>query len=96
MVNGDGASDADLLFDLGRALTKAEPKDPLKGHRHHFDAMSPHERPWDLERIRQEGRVQGERVLALWQALVDDVDEPQLDADASRESKMSKDRPASE
>ncbi len=70
MVNGEGLSDAGLLFALGTALKKAEPKDPLKGHAHHFDAMAPDRRPWDLERIRQEGRVQGERVLTIWHALV--------------------------
>ena len=76
---GNGASDAGLLFDLGTALKQAEPKDPLKGRSHRFDAMSPNDRPWDLERIRQEGRVQGERVLTLWRALSDN-DEPR-DAD---------------
>ena len=79
------------MFDLGMALRKPEPMEPLKGESHHFDSMHANKRPWDLERIRQEGQVQGERVLALWRTLSDN-DEPR-DADTLREHKTLKDRP---
>ena len=75
-------SGAGLLYDLDAALKKGEPKDPLEGLWHRFDAMEPGGRPWDLERVRQEGRVQGERVLALWRTRADN-DEPR-DADTLR------------
>ncbi len=51
-------SEAGLLYDLGVALKKAEPKDPLEGQWHHFDAFDPNGKPWDLDRIRQGGATQ--------------------------------------
>ena len=91
MRTGGNVSGNGMLFDLGMALQKAEPRGTHKREWVFFDAMEPGGRPWDLERIRQEGRVQGERVLALWRARADN-DEPR-DADALRERKTPKDRP---
>ena len=66
MPAGAEASGAGMVFDLGTALQEAEPRDHPAWRAHRFDAMHPHEHAWDAERIRQEGAVQGERVLDLW------------------------------
>ena len=82
-----------MLFDLGTVLKRSAPNGGIHKREEwtYFDAMDPSRRPWDLERIRQEGQVQGERVLSLWRAL-SDIDEPP-DADTLREHKTLKDRP---
>ena len=87
-VSGNG-----MLFDLGTALKKATPNGGIHTREEwtYFDAMEPGRRPWDLERIRQEGQVQGERVLALWRTLADN-DEPR-DADTLRERQTPRNRP---
>lgn len=55
-----------LLFDLGSALRGGDPIDPYGGDWHHFDSMYSDQQPWDLERIRNEGQRQGDRVLTIW------------------------------
>lgn len=79
----DAEGRPNLLFDLGMALKAATPKDADREEWNHFDAMHAHDRPWDLERIRHEGRPLGERVLALWRALADN--DESWDADTLRE-----------
>lgn len=69
---GEYRSEHGLLHDLGSALKKAEPKKPLAGDWHHFDAMVPDRQPWDLARIRHTGQQLGDRILTLWARLNDD------------------------
>ena len=77
-----------MLFDLGMALKAASPKDADREEWNHFDAMHSHDRPWDLERIRLEGQVQGERVLTVWEYLSNlpptGEGETQIGGDASK------------
>ncbi|MCY4520858.1 MAG: hypothetical protein OXC13_08760 [Caldilineaceae bacterium] len=77
-----------LLYDLGTALRKAEPKDAHKRDFTYFEAMDPDRQPWDLARIRREGPPMGDRILTLWAQLDDD----RRDADTP-EAKLPRDRP---
>ncbi len=77
-----------LLYDLGTALRKAEPKAAHKREWNHFEAMEPDRQPWDLARIRHEGPRMGDRILALWAQL--DSDSREAD---TPEAKPPQDRP---
>lgn len=85
---GENVSGNGMLFDLGTALKRAAPNGGIYRREDwaYFDAMEPGRKPWDLERIRHEGQVEGDRVLTLWEHLGE--------GDISPESETPRDMPS--